>query len=130
MAESFPQSALHPCTVSVREAAAAVLAHDRTPHESFWRRWFDSPNERHFLDEVRAFIVALDGVLDTPPHELRHTDLAAIGTHIDPVVGRIEEYLEHVHTDPRGSQPLAMAIYAIRARHEDIVRRGARRPTA
>jgi hypothetical protein len=113
---------LHPVVLAVRDVAAALLAHEHTPHRSVWRGWFEVPRERHLLDDVRAFIMALDDVLDVPPHFFSRPDIAAVGEQVERVISRIEASLDH---PGRESGPLATAIYVIRARYEDIYRRGA-----
>ncbi len=87
-----------------------------------WRRWFEAPRERHLLDDVRAFLLALDDVLDAPPRAISGADIVAVGEQVERVIGRIEASLEH---PGREEGPLAAAIYLIRARYEEIYRRGA-----
>ena len=119
---SSARPAPHPVALAVRDAAAALFAHEHPPHRSMWRRWFEDPRERHLLDDVRAFLMALDDVLDVPPHVVSGADIAAVGEQIERVIGRIEASLDHPGPD---QGPLATAIYVIRARYEEIYRRGA-----
>jgi len=88
----------------------------------FWRSWFDKPNERQFADEVRAFVVALDYLLDVPPTMLTRGDLTSIGEDIERVVKRVESQIE---SSPEDAASLAPAIYVIRTRYEELYRRGA-----
>ena len=108
--------------LAVRDAAVAVLAHPDAAHKSGWRKWFEIPGERHLLDDVRAFIHALGDVEDVPPHLLAPADLKDVGEQVDRVVARIETSLDH---PDRAGAPLAVAVYVIRARYEEIYRRGA-----
>ena len=112
----------HPVARAVRDAAAKLLAHEHTPPRALWRRWVEHPRERHLLDDVRAFVMALDDVLNAPPHAVSGADVAAVGEQIERVISRIEASLDHPGPD---QGPLATAIYVIRARYEEIYRRGA-----
>ena len=61
------------------------------------------PSQTHaadFADDVRAFNATLDAVLDAPPQMLTRNDLTAVGS-------------------------LTTAVYVIRARYENLYRRGA-----
>jgi hypothetical protein len=117
----------HPAVLAVLQGAQAVVAHVRDAHTgSFWRRWFEKPDERHFADEVRAFIAALDRLLDVPPQMISREDLAGIGENTERVVGRIEMSIEDGNV-PGGDAgaSLAAAVYVIRARYEALYIRGA-----
>lgn len=112
----------HPSVLAVREAAGAVLAHPDSAHKSVWRRWFEASEERHLLDDVKAFVLALGDVQDVPPHLLTPADLKDVGEQIERVIARIETSLDH---SAREAGPLTSAVYVIRARYEDLYRRGA-----
>ena len=118
----------HPSVLAVHQAAKVVL--DHAFHESngasFWRRWFERPDERHFADEVRAFVVTLDYLLDVPPQMLTREDLTAIGDDTNRVVKRIETSIEDPAVAGSGvAASLAPAVYVIRARYEELYKRGA-----
>jgi hypothetical protein len=117
----------HPAVRAVHEAAAAVLSHDhQAPSGSFWRRWFDAPHERHLADEVRAFVVSLDLLLDVPPTMLSQLDLTEIHQQVDRVVTRVEEAIDEPGQSGTDAAPsLAQAVYVIRTRYEVLYRRGA-----
>ena len=99
-----------------------MLGHPDSSHSSTWRKWFEASEKRHLLDDVKAFIRALGGVQDVPPHVLKPADLKEIGEQVDRVVARIEASLDH---PDRTGGPLAQSVYVIRRRYEDIYRRGA-----
>ena len=112
----------HAAVVAVRDAAGAVLAHeDHTPSSSFWRRWFEGSDERHMLDDVRAFTKALSHVQDVPPLVLTPADLREVGDEVQRVVEKIESTIEDTEG---GSAPLAAAVYVIRSTYEALYRRG------
>lgn len=117
----------HPAVLAVHEAANAVLTHKiEASSGSFWRRWFDAPHERHLADEVRAFVIAIDLVLDVPPTMLTRSDLAGIGSDAERVVAQIEAAIaEPGISGSDASTSLAPAIYAIRTRYEELYQRGA-----
>jgi hypothetical protein len=116
----------HPAVLAVHEAANTALDHQHTPGTSgsFWKRWFDSPEERHFADIVRTFVVTLDLLLDVPPTMLTLADLAAIGEDVNRVIEHIEAAIDEPGTGTE-TAALAPAIYAIRTRHEELYQRGA-----
>ena len=122
-----PQS--HPAVLAVHQAAGVVLNHVHVPQTataSVWRRWFEKPDERHFAEEVRAFIVTLDYLLDVPPQMLTREDLVAVGADADLVVKRVEMSIEDPGAAGREVAAwLAPAVYVIRARYEELYRRGA-----
>jgi hypothetical protein len=117
----------HPSVLAVHHAASVVLSHVLHPTTgSFWRRWFEKPDERHFADEVRAFVVTLDYLLDVPPQMLTPEDIVSIGQEVDRVVKKVEAAIEEpgvAGSDIAGA--LAPAVYVIRARYEELYRRGA-----
>lgn len=115
---SEPQHAVH----TVHERAATALSHTSTASGGFWRSWFDKPSERQFADEVRAFVVALDYLLDVPPTMLTRGDLTSIGEDIERVVKRVESQIE---ASPEEAASLAPSIYVIRTRYEELYKRGA-----
>jgi hypothetical protein len=119
----------HHAVQTVHERATTVVSHTSdSASGSFWRRWFDKPNERQFADEVRAFVVALDYLLDVPPTMVSRHDLTAIGEDVQQVVKRIETEIEPTGgSSAEVAASLAPAIYVIRARHEELYRRGASR---
>lgn len=93
---------------------------------SFWRRWFENPHERHFTDEVRAFVGALDLLLDVPPQMLSRGDLIAVGEDTDQVVTRVEAAIEDpsmAASDAKAA--LTAAVYMIRERYEQLYKKGA-----
>lgn len=113
----------HHAVQTIHERATTVLSHTTgTASGGFWRSWFDKPNERQFADEVRAFVVALDYLLDVPPTMLTRGDLTSIGEDIERVVKRVESRIE---SSPEDAASLAPAIYVIRTRYEELYRRGA-----
>ncbi|HEV3216975.1 MAG TPA: hypothetical protein VGZ27_14685 [Vicinamibacterales bacterium] len=119
----------HPAVLAVHDAADAVLNHRReTSSGSFWRRWFEKPQERHFADEVRAFVTTLDFLLDVPPQMLSRGDLVAVGEDADRVVKRVEEEIDE-QAAPAGEVAVALApaVYVIRTRYEELYTRGAGR---
>jgi hypothetical protein len=119
----------HPAVLAVHDAADAVLNHRReTSSGSFWRRWFEKPQERHFADEVRAFVTTLDFLLDVPPQMLSRGDLVAVGEDADRVVKRVEAEIDE-QASPAGevAAALAPAVYVIRTRYEELYTRGAGR---
>jgi hypothetical protein len=119
----------HPAVLAVHDAADAVLNHRReTSSGSFWRRWFEKPQERHFADEVRAFVTTLDFLLDVPPQMLSRGDLVAVGEDADRVVKRVEEEIDE-QASPAGEVAVALApaVYVIRTRYEELYTRGAGR---
>jgi hypothetical protein len=120
----------HHAVQTVHECAAAVLTHERAAAPGpFWRRWFDNPSERPFADEVRAFLVALDYVLDVPPTMLSRSELAAIGEDVERVAKRIEAEIESpAGSTTQAAASLTPAIYAIRVRYEELYKRGASKP--
>ena len=98
----------------------------RTSNGSFWRRWFEHPDQRHFADDVRAFVVTLDYLLDVPPQMLTREDVMSVGQDADRVVKKVEEAMEQPATAGSGAAAaLAPAIYVIRARYEELYKRGA-----
>ena len=102
-----------------------VLSYTNDPTPGgFWRRWFDKPGERQFADEVRAFVVALDYLLDVPPTMLSRSDLSVIGGDIELVTKRIEGEID-AQDKPEVTAALAPAIYVIRTRYEELYQRGA-----
>jgi hypothetical protein len=120
-----PQS--HPAVPAVHAAADVVLNHvDHAPRGSFWQHWFERPDERHFADEVRAFVVKLDHLLDVPPQMLTREDIVAVGADVDRVVQRVEVSIEELSAaSPEVARLLAPAVYVIRARYEELYTRGA-----
>jgi hypothetical protein len=117
----------HPAVLAAHRAADVVLSHvhDATTG-SFWHRWFEKPDERHFADDVRSFIVTLRNLLDVPPQMLTREDLISIGQETDRVVQKVEAAIEG--SGAAGSNvasSLAPAVYVIRARYEDLYKRGA-----
>jgi hypothetical protein len=117
----------HPAVLAAHEAANVVLNHRREVSSgSFWRRWFENPHERHFADEVRAFVRTLDFLLDVPPHMLSSGDLIAVGEDADRVVTRVEAAIDDQATSAGdAAAALAAAVYVIRARYEELYKRGA-----
>jgi hypothetical protein len=117
----------HPAVQSVHRVANVVLNHVHPASTgSFWRRWFEKPDERHFADEVRAFVVTLDYLLDVPPQMLTREDIVSIGQEVDQVVKKVEAAIEQpgvAGSDVAGA--LAPAVYVIRARYEELYKRGA-----
>jgi hypothetical protein len=114
----------HHAVVAVHDAANIVFAHQhQAPAGSFWHRWFDAPKERHFADEVRAFIMALDHLLDVPPQMLTPADLVAVGEDVERVVQRVEAAIDE---DAGGGTAAALTpgIYVMRARYEELYKRG------
>jgi hypothetical protein len=113
--------------LAVHEAANLVLRHaHHAPNESFWHRWFEKPDERHFADEVRAFIARLDHLLDVPPQMLTRDDLAVVGQLSDSVVKCIEAFInDSAATAGGAAAALTPAVYLIRARYEELFKRGA-----
>lgn len=87
-----------------------------------WSRWFGKSNERKFADEARAFVVALDYLLDVPPTMLSRRDLATIGDEIERVVKCIETEIE---ASAEAAASLTPMVYVIRTRHEELYKRGA-----
>jgi hypothetical protein len=117
----------HPSVLAVHDAANIVLNHRREVSSgSFWRRWFENPHERHFADEVRAFVTTLDFLLDVPPQMLSSEDLVAVGEDAEGVVKRVEEAIDD-QALPAGdvAAALAPAVYVIRTRYEELYKRGA-----
>jgi hypothetical protein len=117
----------HPAVLAVHEAADVVVNHRREPpSSSFWRRWFENPHERHFADEVRAFVMTLDFLLDVPPQLLSRGDLVAVGEDADRVIKRVETEIDD-HALPAGNVAVALApaVYVIRTRYEELYKRGA-----
>src|SRR5205809_7958009 len=117
----------HPAVLAVHHAASVVLDHVLNGHAgSFWRHWFEKPDERHFADEVRAFVVTLDYLLDVPPQMLTREDIASIGQEVDRVVKKVEAAMEEPAVAGSAiAGALAPAVYVIRARYEELYRRGA-----
>jgi hypothetical protein len=117
----------HPAVQAVHHAAGRVMNHVHpATNGSFWRRWFDKPDERHFADEVRAFVVTLDYLLDVPPQMLTREDIVSIGQDVDHVVMKVEAAIDEpgaAASDAAGA--LAPAVYVIRARYEELYKRGA-----
>jgi hypothetical protein len=111
----------------VHDAATVVLEHQfLAPSGSFWRRWFDKPGERHLADEVRAFVTALDFLLDVPSQLLDRSDLVRVGEDVDSVIRKIEAAIDDPAMAAAGAAPLlAPAVYVIRRRHEELYQRGA-----
>jgi hypothetical protein len=115
----------HPAVLAVTQAAKAVLAHQGDAASgAFWRRWFDKPRERHLADDVRAFVMALDHLLDVPPQMLTSADLVLVGAEADAVIKRVEAAIE----DPEmaranAAAALVPAVYVIRARYEELYKR-------
>ena len=118
----------HPGVLAVHTAADVVTNHvHQAPQGSFWRHWFEKPGERHFADEVRAFVACLEHLLDVPPQVLTREVIVSIGADVDRVVKRLEASIEEpgsAGTDVAGS--LVPAVYVIRARYEELYNRGAR----
>jgi hypothetical protein len=114
---------LHEVTRAVGDAASTVLAHSQPDPHSFWRHLFDRPRERHYLDDVRAFVGALEQVTDVPPAELGEGDLREIAAQVDRVIEHIERHIDRSMDQPASAQPLARAVYAVRERHEQITAR-------
>ena len=114
----------------MHDAAQVVLDHEYTaPAGSFWRRWFDKPHERHLADEVRAFVMALDFLLDVPPQMLSRSDLVMVGDDAESVIKKIEAAIDDpVLADTGIAASLAPAVYVIRTRYEELYTRGATRP--
>ena len=117
----------HHAVYTIHDRAAAVLSHaSGPPPGGFWRSWFDKPSERQFADEVRAFVVALDYLLDVPPTMISRKDLNSIGEDIEMVIKRIEtEIAAQVKSPSDVAASLAPAIYVIRTRYEELHKRGA-----
>lgn len=118
----------HPAVVAVHAAASTVVNHEHeaSPSGSFWHRWFDAPGERHLADEVRSFVAALDLLLDVPPTMLTRADLTMVGDECDRVIKRVEAAINEPDAYGRDTgASLASAAYVIRARHEELYRRGA-----
>lgn len=115
----------HPAVLTVHEAAKVVMDHVHHPPTGFfWRRWFEKPDERHFADEIRAFIRTLGHLLDVPPQLVTREDIAAIGDDCEGVVKNVEASID----DPSAASDVASltpAIYVIRARYEELYKRGA-----
>ncbi len=112
----------HAAVVAVRETARAVLAYQhQVPSRLFWRRWFEGSEERHMLDDVRAFTKALIRIQDVPPLLLTAADLKEVGDAVQRVVEKIESTLDDTES---GSAPLAAAVYVIRSTYEALYRRG------
>lgn len=120
-----PSPDLHDTTRDVLRAGATVLAHAVPDSGSFWRYFFGHPRRRHYLDEVRAFLRTLGDVLDVPPGELGRPDLQSIQAEVGRVIEHIEGHVDA--SDPQVAQPLVSAVYALRARLEEILRRNAGR---
>jgi hypothetical protein len=113
----------HHAVQTLHERAASVMSHAKSPTSGgFWRRWLDKPGDREFADEVRAFVVALDYLLNVPPTMLSRRDLAEIGNRVEEVVRRIETEIE---AWPEAAPSLAPAVYVIRTRYEELYKRGA-----
>lgn len=117
----------HPAVLAVHEASVALIDHPpQTISGSFWRRWLDSPNEAHLADRVRAFIVALDLLLDVPPTMLTRADLVAVGEDAERVVKRVEAAINEPAAASSGAAAaLVPAVYVIRSRYEELYQRGA-----
>src|SRR5438045_260326 len=117
----------HPAVQAAQQAAAVVLNHVHPAASgSFWRHWFEKPDQRHFADEVRAFVVTLDDLLDVPSQMLTREDIITIGQDADRVVKKIEAAIEVLGaTGSDVEAALAPAIYVIRARYEELYKRGA-----
>jgi hypothetical protein len=117
----------HPAVVKVHEAASVVVAHQlAAPNAAFWQRWFEKPTERHLADEIRAFVVALDFLLDVPPQMLSPADLVSIREDAERVIKKVEAAIEDPAIAAAGLSPaLTPAVYVIRARFEELYRRGA-----
>src|SRR5512132_1244052 len=116
----------HHAVQTAHERAAAVLSHKAAAPGPFWRRWFEKPDERQFADEVRAFVVALDYLLDVPPTMLRQSELAAIGEDVERVAKRIEAEIDFLAGSPtEAAASLTPAIYVISTRYEELYKRGA-----
>jgi hypothetical protein len=118
--------ASHPAVLAVHGAAAAVSDHQQpaTP-ASFWRQWFASPQGSHFADRVRAFVGALDQLQDVPPSMLTAGDLKAVGAGVERVVECVEAEIDRIGASSGAAPALAQAVYVIRARYEELYRRGA-----
>jgi len=114
---------LHEATRAVRDAAGALLAHSQPETRSFWTHLFDRPRERHYLDDVRAFVGALEGVADVPPAELAEDDLREIQRQVALAIEHIEQRVDRSMEHPDSAQALVRAIYGIRQRHEHITAR-------
>jgi hypothetical protein len=116
---------VHPAVRAVHQAALTVLHHGEPQGPvSLWRRLF-SPKDRRLYDKVRQFSHTLNNLLDIPPMALSPSDIATIGTEVEQVVQRAEEEVDR--NDPSSDEPLdafARTIYEIRARYEQIYRRG------
>ena len=117
---------VHPAVRAVHHVARSVLHHgEPDARASFWRRLFP-PRRPRLYDKLRDFGHVLKRVLDVPPSMLSAEDIAAIGTDVNQVVQRAEQEIER--NDPTSGEPVesfAATIYTIRARHEQIYRRGA-----
>jgi hypothetical protein len=116
----------HPAVLAVHHAANVVLNHRReVATGSFWRRWFENPHERHFTDEVRAFVGTLGLLLDVPPQMLSRGDLIAVGEDTDQVVTRVEAAIDDpsmAGSDAKAA--LTAAVYMIRERYEQLYKKG------
>jgi hypothetical protein len=119
----------HSAVFAVHDAAKVVLEHQFVaPSDSFWRRWFEKPHERHRADEVRGFVMALDFLLDVPPHMLSRSDLVTVGEDAESVVKKIEAAIDDPAMAAAGAAALlAPAVYVIRARYEELYKRGAQK---
>jgi hypothetical protein len=113
----------HPQTLVLQAAAAGILRFEKSATEHGWRHWLSTGAESGFLKAVETFKSALDAVLDTPLGELSEADLQEVGRQVNLAVDGIEVHV--AHAGENHSLALVAAIYAIRRRHEDIVRRGA-----
>lgn len=120
----------HHAVQAVHERATIALSHAHgSAPGGFWHRWFDKPTERQFADEVRAFVVALDYLLDVPPTLLSRSELISIGEDVEQVARHIEAAIEaHGGAPADVAASLAPAIYAIRLRYEELYKRGALKP--
>jgi len=112
----------HHAVQTLHERAATALSHTGTASGGFWRSWFGKPTKRQFADDVRAFVVALDYLLDVPPTMLTRSDLTSVGEDIERVVERVEIQIE---SSPDDAASLAPTIYVIRTRYEQLYTRGA-----
>lgn len=110
------------CVLNVMQTADAVLQFQPVAGRSLWRSWLESSRSRHLLDAVRAFIAALEHVLDTPSFELSHVDLVEISRQIERVTTLLEAHIDCLRDHPGEAGPLASAIYLMQAQYEKVAR--------
>lgn len=123
-------SETHPAVLAVHNAAHSVLQHGAPQAPaSFWKRLVSATGPG--LNElIRDFGHTLSNLLDVPPSLLTNEDIEAVGRDVNEVVERAEEAIDR--NDPSGEpiEPLPPLIYTLRARYEQIYRRGGRRASS